>query len=159
MISEYEQIIDTNGILEVNKMHCKFGDFTERICPKEFISDIHDFAGVISRQNQNQINIEIANDYDINLDLPRAIIYQLIYSLIVNIVGLAKEKTTISLSIKQDNSFLEIATRYKGYYNTETQILKNIGKKKYINPYVLNLVDLIEKAKLFGALRAHLIFW
>lgn len=149
IVSEYEQILETNEILKLQNIHNREEKLNSHIFTNELVSDIKDFTSVIRIQKGNLIKVTIKNQI-INLDIPVAVMYQLIFSFVTGIVELAKENSSISLLLKQHNNSLSIEVKYKGYYNTEDKIIKNMGNKKYINRHLLNLTALKENAKVFG---------
>ncbi|MCC2646629.1 MAG: sodium:solute symporter family protein [Rickettsiaceae bacterium] len=110
---------------------------------KECLKEITDFIGYsIEKQNIN-LHIDCQKE-EINIGLGKASVYQVIYSLIVNIVDLLPKQSKLLIKDLSNVDLFKIDLEYNGYGLSREDIIRLTKNKKHINPFLLNWKKLFE---------------
>lgn len=152
IMERYEKLIKLKNQLstnEWNKLNKHFVQELESISSEEIIKDIKSFIGIFI--DQKKINILFSMNKSLfSFSVESIFLYQIFFSLVFTIIDLARLNSTIKVLIseKQEKFYLEI--KYKSYIYSEEELLDNFGNKNFINPYILNLSDIIMLLKARG---------
>jgi hypothetical protein len=120
-----------------------FEDNTEVVNIKSCVESAIAFISFAAKKAAISVQAKCAVE-NINLNISKAALYQIIFSYISNIFDLVPEGKRMDIKVKSDSDKLLIKINYVGFGLSEGELINYTKHKNHINPFLLNWRKLLE---------------
>lgn len=115
----------------------------EQISLLELCKDLRDFISLDAAKMN--INFEVVSNVEkINLNISNAYLYQLLFSLIYNMIYLVNTGCTIEVELNLEDNGFHIKLKYSGINFSKDELIRFTKRRKFVNVFILNFNDILD---------------